>query len=183
MVSFGLFSTTSDNTTLANVGDATLKRVVTQAQSMFPSFNDEFSLQNLLANCKHNNNHNKNGAFHDTSAPDRDSSMPGFLSPVGKQQISRGLRKCNPLEITSFRDPMLAPVANYEIGLFVWISILMSSLLNKKFGLDLKEDRDDLKSRALLIKKLETHWRFNLRFLADVRTVVVLMTLFFLIFK
>jgi len=189
MLTMGMISSV-DGSNAGNIIDGTLKKVISQGAEMYPNFSNEFSGQALLKNVKHFGNRSKNNPqYHNSSVPEKDREMPGFLSPVGKQQISRGLRKCNPLEISSFKDPMLAPVASYELSFLVSLTIFLSQQLNSKFELDIDannnsghNDDKDLRSRALIARKLEAHWRFNLRFLADVRNLFLITIIAWLIF-
>jgi len=123
--------------------------------------------------------------------------MPGFVSPVGKKQIERGLRKCDPAAITSFRDPLFAPTATYEMAVLVKLMQWASVRLNKKFELDGKgkgegkgegegegerEGESDFRKRAKWAKELDKTFRINLRFLADIRNVCLVVIILKVLF-
>ena len=113
----------------------------------------------------------------------------GKLTDLGRQELRAGLCKCDPV-LTYIGDPMLARVRSYEIPALVELTVWMSTYLNNKLYLQLAappsspgmyfNDDDVLQRRFREMKQYEeAKLRINLRFLADRRTLVALLVIFF----
>ncbi len=118
--------------------------------------------------------------------PDRDSH--GKLTELGRQQLYAGLCKCNPLDVHYIGDPMLSRVKSYEIPTMVELTIRLSNYLNRKLGLmaslsasDNVDESDILKRYREMEQYQKVKFRFNLRFLADARSVIFALTVWWLV--
>lgn len=96
------------------------------------------------------------------AAVDRVSN--GYFSQTGIEKFSRGIAKCNPLEIGYVGDRMLCRPRSHEIAFIIPILVKVSVWLNSSLGLQTYVSDDNSSS---LIPR-----RFNLRFLADYRNLV-----------
>jgi hypothetical protein len=118
----------------------------------------------------------------DLTGPER--TPDGLLTDLGRRQIATGTRKCSPFDVRYIGDPMLAPYCSYEIPALVDLAIALSTYVNGKLGFVPKHSFLDEKSRKeedMLSKNIRemklynaTVFRFNLRFLADYRNLVML---------
>jgi len=113
----------------------------------------------------------------------------GKLTDLGRQELRAGLCKCDPV-LTYIGDPMLSRVRSYEIPALVELTVWMSTYLNNNLHLQLTapppspgmyfDDDDVLQKRFREMKQYEeAKLRINLRFLADRRTLVALLVIFF----
>lgn len=110
----------------------------------------------------------------DVMAPDRDSK--GLLSDRGRRQIYCGSVKCNPLDVRYIGDPLLSRTKSYEIPLLVDLAIYASHYLNKRLGFvpATASGDDDLTQHIHEMELYQnTSFRINLRFLADIRFMIV----------
>jgi hypothetical protein len=116
----------------------------------------------------------------DLVGPDR--TPDGLLTDLGREQISKGVRKCSPFDVHYIGDPMLAPYQSCEIPALVDLAIVASNYVNDKLGLvplsslDVKEEGEDMLSKNIREMKQYNQivFRINLRFLADYRNMLVI---------
>jgi len=109
----------------------------------------------------------------------------GKLTDEGRQQLSVGLCKCDPV-LTYIGDPMFSAIRSYEIPVFVELFVWISSYLNEKILLTAppsssEMDYDDMLSKRFREMKQynEVKFRFNLRFLADKRNLMIILAIYF----
>jgi hypothetical protein len=109
----------------------------------------------------------------------------GKLTDEGRQQLSVGLCKCDPV-LTYIGDPLLSAIRSYEIPVLVELFVWISSYLNEKFLLTApppssEMDNDDVLSKRFREMKQynEVKFRFNLRFLADKRNLMTILIIYF----
>ena len=123
--------------------------------------------------------------------PERDPTTGLLLTRKGSMQVLSGTRQCGPLDIPTIGDPLTSSViGSYEIPFLVRLTIRLSNWLNKKFGFVIENGKDDMDSifetdsslladRLVMRNVLETEqinklwFRFNLRFFADWRLLVL----------
>jgi len=98
--------------------------------------------------------------------PDRVTN--GYFSPTGVERIAAGSIKCSPFEIGYVGDRMQSRPQSFEIAFLIPLLVNFSVFLNNSFGIRVStiEGIDD--HHAILPR------RFNLRFLADTRNLVLL---------
>ncbi|KAL3821635.1 hypothetical protein ACHAXA_006055 [Cyclostephanos tholiformis] len=111
----------------------------------------------------------------------------GRLTDSGRQQLSAGLCKCDPV-LTYIGDPLFSRVKTYEIPALVELTVWISTYLNNKLrltGPSLSpgvgfDDDDALSKRFREMKQYEkVKLRINLRFLADRRILTTLLVILF----
>lgn len=105
----------------------------------------------------------------------------GLLTEKGRQQLLSGRYKCSPTEVSYVGDKMNARNNSHEIAFLVPLTINLSNWANKKFGFIREDGRASGPSKdangfvqRLKEKDVDTHFRFNLRFLADYRNLLLI---------
>lgn len=96
-----------------------------------------------------------------------DRTAGGMLTEAGRQRLIAGSVKCNPEDVDYFGDQMLGRPQTHEIQFFVPLLVNSSKFINSKLRLQSQGDAY-YHSQSILPK------RFNLRFLADYRNIVMI---------
>ena len=148
-----------------------------------------FGLWELLGQNKNNDLATSAGYEH-SLGPDREAD--GSLSDLGRQQIYRGERKCDPMDVHYIGDPMLARVKSYEVPLLVELTVGVSKYVNEKVGwtghMPEEAVADGTQGQDMFTKKMQEMkqyqsvvFRLNLRFLADPRNIAFIAIVFWLV--
>lgn len=97
-----------------------------------------------------------------------DRASNGFFSETGIAKISTGSSKCNPLEIGYVGDRMLSRPRSHEIAFLIPILVKASVFINSQLGIQVGKDDGFIYGESLIPR------RFNFRFLADYRNLVLI---------
>lgn len=107
----------------------------------------------------------------------------GLITEQGRVQLVKGYRQCDKLDAVFYElgDPMYSRVKSYEMARIVQLSIMISEWLNCRLGLIVPtRTQDEYASDEQFLNLLRQRknrrrilFRFNLRFIADYRVVLV----------
>ena len=111
----------------------------------------------------------------------------GFLTEAGRQQIMMGTRKCSAIDVFPLGDTLYARTKSYELPFLVFWTVQASEWLNKRLGLvpehiETAVPADISVSAAQMLRLFregensrKVIFRFNLRFLADYRNIILIL--------
>ena len=108
----------------------------------------------------------------DTGLAERNDN--GLFSDQGRERLIHGISKCTAQDVGYVGDRMLARPQSHEIAWLVPLLVALSQFLNSRVGITY-DVCDGVDKSGLTLPK-----RFNLRFLADYRTLLVLVVTWFI---
>ena len=111
----------------------------------------------------------------------------GTLTDFGRQQLLIGAWKCNIEDVRVMGDPLYVKVQNHEISWLVDVTVAVSDYLNEYFQLTSTTKNYETNNGTTKnviqdsnkTKQWYSHYRFNLRFLADYRNLLFGYILYF----
>ena len=107
--------------------------------------------------------------------PDR--AKNGLFSPTGIERIATGSAKCSPIDIGYFGDRMQSRPQSFEIACLIPFLVTLSNILNTQCGIHVNTVEGFVEKDVIFPR------RFNLRFLADQRNIVLIAVSFWLLTK
>jgi len=97
-----------------------------------------------------------------------DRSRSGMLTEAGRSNLLTGVAKCDPSEVAYIGDKLYARPQSYELGFLVPLTIHASNFVNTRLGIRTEGIESYVFEESIIPK------RFNFRFLADYRNIILL---------